>query len=69
MNESLRPLGAEERSHESERQANVSDLIVAYFLRGIRSLDATPRGRALERRRVWSATPQVPSGRRHHPWD
>lgn len=69
MNRQLRPLPAEESSLDAERRARVSELIVAYFIRGIRALDSTPRGRSLEARRVWSARAPVASSRRGHPWE
>ena len=69
MDRKLQLVRAEDRPDCSGQRARVSDLIVAYFLRGIRTLDASRRGPALEARRVWAARQEAPAGRRSHSWD
>ena len=55
---------------EDERRARFAPLVVAYFLRAIDSLNATPRGPQLAVRRVWSSeVPAPPEIVRHHPWE
>jgi len=54
---------------EDERRARFAPLVVAYFLRAIDSLSATPRGPQLAVRRVWSPEmPAQPEIVRRHPW-
>jgi hypothetical protein len=50
------------------QSSRVSDLMTAYFLRGIRSLNGLPTQQALATRRVAPAHPAQPQRERQHPW-
>jgi hypothetical protein len=78
MNSEMQPIrdeeirGQEQEAREQrarERRAQISELIVAYFIRGIRSLDEGRRGPALAARRAWTPTALPNSNRRSHPWE
>jgi len=61
----------EERSRDLRDR--FAPLVVAYFVRAIESLNATPRGPQLAVRRVWSPglpeLPTSPAGVPQHTWD
>ncbi len=59
---------ADRRAHPHAK-GRLSELIVEYFIRAIRPLDAGIGGRPLATRRVLASRRELPAARRAHPWD